>query len=131
LGDAIHALRNGIRDTLFTKSVANFRVSCPNRMIGVGQRKGVTSDEEAAASAALWGMDPVHPTSAAYRTMAEHIERDLANTEARYTNPPKGCASDKRPCPDLSRERAEWVSGCSAASARRDLLPPPKQKGEE
>ncbi len=129
LGDAIHALRDGIRDTLFTKRIDNFRVLCPNRMIGVGQRRGVPSDEEAAASAALWGTDPVLPTSAAYRMMADLIEKDLSNVDARYTNPPKNVNNDKQPCPDLSRKRAEWVRGCSAASARCDLLPPPNKRG--
>jgi hypothetical protein len=98
-------------------------------MIGVGQRRGVPSDEEAAASAALWGTDLLHPTGAAYRMMADLIEKDLSNADARYTNPPKNVNNDKRPCPDLSREGAEWVRGCSAASARRDLLPPPNKRG--
>ncbi len=131
LGDAIHALRDGIRDTLFTKRIDNFRVLCPNRMIGVGQRRGIPSDEEAAASAALLGTDPVHPTGAAYRMMVDLIEKDLSNADARYTNPPKNVNNDKRPCPDLSREWAEWVRGCSTASARRDLLPPPQTRGGE
>jgi hypothetical protein len=129
LGNAIHALRDGIRDTLFTKRIDNFRVLCPNRMIGVGQRRGVPSDEEAATSAALWGTDPVHPTGAAYHMMADLIEKDLSNADARYTNPPKNASNNKRPRPNLSRERAEWIKGCSAATARRDLLPP-KQEGE-
>jgi hypothetical protein len=129
LADSIHALRDGIRDTLFTKRIDNFRVLCPNRMIGVGQRRAVPSDEEAAASAALWGTDPVHPTGAAYRMMADLIEKDLSNEEARYTNPPKGAGVGKRLCPDLSNERAEWIKGCSAATARRDLLPPPNKRG--
>jgi hypothetical protein len=130
LGDAIHALRDGIRDTLFTKRIDNFRVLCPNHMIGVGQRRAVPSDEEAAASAALWGTDPVHPTGAAYRLMADLIEKYLSNEEAKYTNPPRCAGVGKRTLPDLSNERAEWIKGCSAATARRDLLSPPKQEGE-
>ncbi len=89
------------------------------------------SDEKAAASAALWGTDPVHPTGAAYRMMADLIEKDLSNEEARYTNPPNCTGIGKRLRPDLSNERAEWIKGCSAATARCDLLPPPpKQEGE-
>jgi hypothetical protein len=121
LGDAIHALHvNNIRDGLFARRVPNFRVLCPNRMIGVGQRRTEPSDEEAALSAALWGTDPVHPSTAAYRQMAEHIEADLANSEARYTNPVKKVPSDKRQRVDLSLQRADWVSGCSAAASRRE-----------
>jgi hypothetical protein len=55
LGDAIASLRDPIRDALFVKKVPNFRVLCPNRMIGVGQRRQEPTDEEAAKAAALWG----------------------------------------------------------------------------
>ncbi len=119
LGDAIHALRDNIWDGLFTRRVPIFRVLCPNRMVGVGQRRSEPSDEEAALSAALWGMDPVHPTTAAYRQMAELIEADLANHDARYTNPTQKHSAVKKPKPDLSLQRAEWVAGCSAAANRR------------
>jgi hypothetical protein len=122
LGEAVHALRDNIRDCLYTKHVQNFRVLCPNRMIGVGQRQA-TSDEEAARSAALWGADPVHPSAAAYRCMAEQLEKDLLNAEARYTNPAKHHAQ-KRPRVDLSLDRADWVAGCSAAAPRMDAMPP-------
>ncbi len=121
LGDAIHALRDNIRDGLFTRRVPNFRVLCPNRMVGVGQRRSEPSDEEAALSAAMWGMDPVHPTTAAYRQMAELIEADLANQDARYTNPTQKHSTEKMPRTDLSLQRAEWVAGCSAAANRRDI----------
>jgi hypothetical protein len=120
LGDAIRALRDNIRDGLFTRRVPNFRVLCPNRMVGVGHMRSEPSDEEAALSAALWGTDPVHPTAAAYRKMGELIEADLANLESRYTNPTQKHPSDKRPRTDLSLQRADWVAGCSAAASRRD-----------
>jgi hypothetical protein len=89
-------------------------------MIGVGQRREEPSDEEAALSAALWGPDPVHSTTAAYRQMAELIERDLANTDVCYTNPLKKPNAKKRPRIDLSLQQAEWVVGCSTATSRRD-----------
>jgi hypothetical protein len=123
LGDAIHALRDNIRDCLFTRHVVNFRVLCPNKMIGVGQRREEPSDEEAAKTAALWGADPVHPTKAAYRMMSDLIELDLLNSDARYTNATRRDNTVKRPKTDLSLDRASWVSGCSAAATRRDIMP--------
>ncbi len=120
LGDAIASLRDSIRDALFVKKVPNFRVICPNRMIGVGQRRQEPSDEEAAKAAALWGADPVHPTSAAYRQIAESLEEDLRDEDARYTNPSSAAQSKKKPRYDSSLDREGWVSGCSAALARRD-----------
>ncbi len=89
-------------------------------MIGVGQRKEEPFDEEAAATAALWVVDPVHPTGAAYRVIADNIEKDLANTDAKYTNPPRALQGQKRQLPDLSLNRDSWVGGCSAASTRRE-----------
>ncbi len=120
LGDAIASLRDSIRDALFVKKVPNFQVLCPNRMIGVGQRRQEPSDEEAAKAAALWGSDPVHPTSAAYRLIAESLEEDLRDEDARYTNPTKAVQSKKKPRYDPSLDREGWVSGCSAALLRRD-----------
>jgi hypothetical protein len=129
LGDSIHLLRDSIRDSLFTKHVPNFRVLCANKMVGIGQRKEEPSDEEAAATAALWGVDPVHPTGAAYRVIADSIEKDLANTDAKYTNPPRVLHGQKRQLRDLSLDRDSWVGGCSAASSRRELLAPASKPG--
>jgi hypothetical protein len=120
LGSAVADLRDFIRDALFVKKIKHFRVLCPNKMIGVGKRKQETSDEEAAKMAALWGPNPVHPSSAAYRAMADCIMNDISNPEARYTNPIKLENTAKRPRHDPSQDRATWVSGCSAALARRD-----------
>jgi lysophospholipase L1-like esterase len=124
LGDAIAALRDAIRDSLFVKKVQNFRVLCPNKMVGVGQRREEPSDEEAAKTAALWGPDPVHPTAAAYRVIAEALDTDAANPDARYTNPGRKDTRHKKPRYDPSLHRDEWISGCSAALQRRDCYPP-------
>jgi hypothetical protein len=110
------------RDSLFTRRKQNFRVLCPNKMVGVGQRSQVPSDEEAARTAAMWGSNPVHPSAAAYRCMAENLEKDVLNNEARYTNPGKQ-QTHKKPRFDLSLGRADWVVGCSAAASRRDMMP--------
>jgi hypothetical protein len=130
LGDAIAGLRDSIRDTLFVKKVPNFRVLCPNRIIGVGKRKQDPSDEEAAKAAALWGSDPVHPTSAAYRLIAETLEDDLRDSDARYTNPTGTVQARKKPRYDPSQDRDGWVKGCSAALTRRDTFTPGAQRGK-
>jgi hypothetical protein len=86
-------------------------------MIGVAQRKEEPSDE----AAVLWGSDPVHPTTAAYRIIVDHIEQDLLNSDARYTNPARRESDAKQTKNDLSLERASCVRGCSAATTRRDI----------
>jgi hypothetical protein len=130
LGEAVASLRDHIRDALFTRRVSNFRVLCPNKMFGMGLRRSDISDEEATRTAALWGPDPVHPTTAAYRMIAGAIEADLLDGDTRYTNPPKGLqAGAKKARHDPSLERAGWVDGCSAALPRRDSAPCPVQRG--
>ncbi len=90
-------------------------------MIGVGQRRQTPSDDEAAKAAALWGNNPVHPTAAAYRCMADCLMTDIQNEEAKYTNPSKPTGDSKRPKIDLSQGRDNRVTGCSAAAPRRDI----------
>jgi hypothetical protein len=92
-------------------------------MVGVGQRKQEPTDEEAAKTAALWGPDPVHPTGAAYRLIADALESDIENPDSRYTNPGKASALFKKPRYDPSLHRDGWVIGCSAALPRRDSGP--------
>jgi hypothetical protein len=53
LGDSVAALRDHIRDALFTRRVANFRVLCPNKMFGMGLRRNEISDDDAVRTAAL------------------------------------------------------------------------------
>jgi hypothetical protein len=67
LNNSISALRDCIRDSLFTRRVSNYRVLCPNKMIGLGPRSGGISDSEAREHADRWGSDPVHPSAAVYQ----------------------------------------------------------------
>jgi hypothetical protein len=73
--------------------------------------------------AELWGDDPVHPGDDSYSKIARFIESDLANPEARYTNPPANVTNTvrKRPCIDLSLQREDWVRGCQATLVRQDV----------
>jgi hypothetical protein len=122
LNMAISGLRDSIRDTLYIRRIQNFRVLCPNKMIGLGPRQADISDSEAKEFAELWGDNPVHPSTAAYRKMAHDLEADLLTPEARYTNPVR--SGDRSPAkklkPDDSLNRASWVNGCPAALPRRD-----------
>jgi hypothetical protein len=121
LGSNIFHLRDYIRDALFTKRTANYRLLCPNRMLGIGAH---LSDEDAQKIGGLWGPDPVHPSHEAYKVLATSIEDDLSCSEARYTNPPKETLGNaqKKPRIDLAETRQEWVEGCSATLPRRDTI---------
>jgi hypothetical protein len=129
LGEAVYALRDHVRDFLFIKKTPCFRVLCPNRMMGMGQRRIESSDDEASRTATLWGPDPVHPTAAAYRVMADAIETDLQNPDSKYTNPATSQRVIKKSRPDPSLDRASWLAGCSAALSRRDSTPSGSGRG--
>ncbi len=123
LCDSVLELRMFIRDSLFTKKVSNYRLVCPNRVLELSQKTICTSNSAAKAAAELWGDDPVHPGDDSYAKIARFIESDLANPEARYTNPPANVANmaRKRPCIDLSLQREDWVRGCQATLVRQDV----------
>jgi hypothetical protein len=92
----VFRLREHIRDALYTRRVTNFRVLCPNRMLGLGP---ALEDEKAKEISAQWGNDAVHPLPAAYEIMATAIENDIGDQNAKYINPPKnlgGVAAKKQ-----------------------------------
>jgi hypothetical protein len=123
LGAATSVLKEYIRDSLYTRHTSNFRVLCPNRILGIAQRRAELPIEDARELAAMWGRDPVHPSCAAYQTIAEGIGKDALNPDAKYTNPPRSVKSQagaKKPRLDLSLERDSWVRGCTAALPRKD-----------
>ncbi len=128
LGTATNVLKEFIRDSLYTRHTSNFRVLCPNKILGIGQRRAEIPIEDARELANLWGSDPVHTSSEAYKVIADGLSKDITNSEARYTNPPKTIfkqQQSKKPRLDLSLERDVWVSGCTAALPRRDSAAPP------
>jgi hypothetical protein len=123
LGSATGVLKDYIRDSLYTRHTSNFRVICPSKILGIGQRSSELPLEEARILAAEWGNNPVHPSEAAYEKLAAGILKDIGNTDSKYTNPPRAASQlTKKPRLDLSLERDTWVRGCTAALPRRDTV---------
>jgi hypothetical protein len=90
LGSATSTLKDYIGDSLYTRHTSNFRVVCPNKILGIGQRQGELAIEYARVLADLWGGDPVHPANAVYKVIAEGILKDISCADSRYTNQSKG-----------------------------------------
>jgi hypothetical protein len=86
LGASVFRLRDSIRDALYTKRCSNFRVVCTNKLIGIDPD---LSNDAAKVISQLWGTDPVHPSRAAYETLACAIERDVLTDDVKYINAPK------------------------------------------
>jgi hypothetical protein len=58
LGGAIAALREYVRDSLYTRHTSNFRVLCPNKILGIGQRRDEMPMEDARELAAIRLKEP-------------------------------------------------------------------------
>jgi hypothetical protein len=71
LGDSVYRIRDHLRDLAHLKRIRKYRVFCPNRLIGMGERGDDPSIEELRVVANRWGADPVHPAADTYRVMAE------------------------------------------------------------
>jgi hypothetical protein len=95
LGAAIASLKDFVRDTLYTRHTSNFRILCPNKILGIEQQRLEMPIEDARELAALWGPDPVHPAASAYQLIVDGIAQDLASSESRYTNLPKTPAAQQ------------------------------------
>ncbi len=122
LGVKVNSLREFLRDSLYVRRASNFRVICPNRMIGICAG---LSDEDAIEASKLWGSAAVHPSAEGYSSIATKLEEELSS-DGKFTNAPKLADSvAKRPRLDLSLSRQPWVEGCSAALPRADIPPPP------
>jgi hypothetical protein len=106
--------------SLVNSSVRKTKPAFAGKCIALAAKAAVCA---AKAAAELWGDDPVHPGDDSYAKIARFIESDLANPEARYTNPPANVANTarKRPCIDLSLQREDWVRGCQATLVRQDV----------
>ncbi len=53
LGAATAVLKDFIRDSLYTRHTSNFRVLCPNKILGIGQLRSELPIEEARDLAAV------------------------------------------------------------------------------
>jgi hypothetical protein len=95
----------------YTRHTSNFKVLCPNKILGIGQRKAELPIEDAKELPATWGSDPVHPSPFTCHVIAEEIVRDLGNPEAKYTKPTWNPGTTyKKPRLDLSLEQDAWIS---------------------
>jgi hypothetical protein len=79
LGISVSSLRDYIQDSLYMRRSINYRVLCPNFMLGISSDKGDLPIEEAKEMAATWGSDHIHPTQGAYKRLlwAHQIWRTL------------------------------------------------------
>jgi hypothetical protein len=50
---------------------SNFRVLCPNKILGIGQRYVELPVEDARELTAFWGSDTVHTAQVAYEAISE------------------------------------------------------------
>jgi hypothetical protein len=115
-GCAITALKDNACNKLFTRHISNFRVLCLNRILGIGPHKSEQPTEDARKLAATWGSDPVYPSQAAYKVIAELVPQGHWQPGGLIQQPAAcsryhGEVAKGRP----QSEHDDWVSGCAAA----------------
>jgi hypothetical protein len=128
LGDSVYRIRDHLRDLAHLKRIRKYRVFCPNRLIGMGERGDDPSIEELRVVADRWGTDPVHPAADTYRVMAEKLEEEMMRPVSSFSNSVTGTG----PAPDMAEHGQYWVESCSAALPRNDSttarFPPAKRR---
>jgi hypothetical protein len=122
LGNSVFRVRDHLREAAYNKRVRRFRVLCPNRFIGMGERSDDPSLDELRVTATRWGADPVHPGEDAYVMMADGLSAEMEKSPTIYTNSGSSQAGPpgKRQRVDQADRRQSWVSGCNATLPRTD-----------
>jgi hypothetical protein len=74
MGTALHELNKSIKNMIFMRKMKGITVQSSQEALGIVPAVG---DDDTAGDEgqiiALWGSNPVHPTSAAYRELAAKI----------------------------------------------------------
>jgi hypothetical protein len=131
LGSNIFRLREHIRYALFARRTSNFRMLCPNRVLGLGP---LLEEEKANEISAQWGKDTVHPLPAAYEIMATTIENDVSNTGARYIKQPKqhgGPLQKNKKSTTASSDKAGWTAALQPYLGETLCLARPHHRGPQ
>jgi hypothetical protein len=107
LSDSVSAQRGFVQDCLFMRKIVNYRVLCPNVMIGMRPRplRGGERDGQ------NMGGKSGPPLAGCIQNDGGSYHEDISNPESRYTHPPK--QSGRPPFRGQNMTRA-----CSALSGR-------------
>ncbi len=124
LGNAVFRIREHLREAAYNKRVWRFRVLCPNRFIGMGERSDDPSLDELRVTVTRRGADPVHPGEDTNVMMADSLSAEMEKSPTIYTNSGTSQSGPpgKRQRVDQADRRQAWVSGCNATLTRTDSV---------
>jgi hypothetical protein len=124
---ATSALKDYIWDSLYTIRISNYRVVCPKKILGIGQRQSELAIEDARLLADLWGEDPVHPANSAYKVIAEGILKDISCAQEQGSEGGQ-CSARLEPS---KRPLGQRLHSRSAAPRRAGVRPGEPLEGED
>jgi hypothetical protein len=124
LGAQLEALGGWVKALSFTKRVRNFKVVCPNSMLGIDLDS--TADENRLTD--YWETDPVHLTTFGYNSLADSILDMSVDVQFnRADERKKTVATKKKPV----ERRESRVMGDEAVATRTDSRGPwPRNRGQ-
>jgi hypothetical protein len=106
LTDSIYQIRNLVRNSAHLKRIRKYKIVCPNRIIGMGERRNDPLIEELREVADRWDAVAVHPASDIYKLMAGLLDEIMEPPESSYSNSGMPLGSGlKRPRRDLADHR--------------------------
>jgi hypothetical protein len=116
MGTALRELNKCLRNMIFMRKLKG--VYTLNSMEALGLIPSVTSDhaEDEERVIALWGPDPVHPTSSAYRVLAAKIAEKAREILAENSAKEAQSATAKR----KAEPRDPWIEQSQAIAKRLD-----------
>jgi hypothetical protein len=116
MGSRIRELQIQLRNMIFMRKLKGVSVLNAVEALGIAQS---TDSEEADLDRilALWGPDPVHPTTAAYRILSEKIAE---KTDALLSESQMGPIPEPNSQKRKAGARDSWVSGSQAFAKRSD-----------
>jgi hypothetical protein len=115
MGKSLHELNKSLKNMIFMRKLKNISLLNSLEALGIVPPSNSPDDDEGRIIA-LWGPDPIHPTSAAYRELATKVASkatDLLNAQS--CDLPGGNGVKRKPEP-----RDPWITGSQSVAKRLD-----------
>jgi hypothetical protein len=115
MGKSLHDLNKSLKNMIFMRKLKNISLLNSLEALGIVTTSNSPDDDEGRIIA-MWGSDPIHPTSAAYRELATKVASkatDLLNAQS--CDLPGGSDGKRKP-----EQRDPWITGSQSVAKRLD-----------
>jgi hypothetical protein len=115
MGKSLHELNKSLKNMIFMRKLKNISLLNSLEALEIVPTND-SSDEDEGRVIAMWGPDPIHPTSAAHRELATKVASkatDLLNSQT--SEFPCGTGGKRKP-----EQRDPWITGYQSVAKRLD-----------